>query len=151
MISVQVAKLLGLRQTPDERSRPDHPADAQSGKGDLRKTPDQNRPGPGAGDLADGRQRLAFVSERAVDIIFDQQDARVLGDTRNVLPGPTAQRNACGILKVRRDYGYPGPVIVYGALKFIRIHPAWTDRHADGLYSSRAERIPQPRLHRVLD
>src|SRR5690349_18396542 len=64
LIGVEVAPLLDLRETRNDRSRRNYPADTQTRESNLRKASEQNRT-PGNIQLLDGRKWFAFVPKVA--------------------------------------------------------------------------------------
>ena len=77
MIGVQVAPLAGVHQFRGQRAGAMIQPTRSPGKRDLRKTADQNRAVP-VSRAAERRQRLAFVTEIAVDVVLDNRDPLML-------------------------------------------------------------------------
>src|ERR1035437_33229 len=106
LVGMQIGGLLGLAQAVDEGLRPHHPAHPQPRETHLGKAAEQH----GAAvlvQLLEGRQRLAFIAELTIGVVFHYRYVRRAGGLEQLVPGRQGQGCARGVLEIRGHHQEP--------------------------------------------
>src|SRR6266478_5206277 len=102
LIGMQIAPQLGFGKACNQRARADDPAHSQPGESEFRKTAQQHCIAACV-ELLDGRDRLAFIGQRTVDIVFHYDYSGCLRDTEKCLPRCYWKCCAGWVLKIGSD------------------------------------------------
>jgi MoaA/NifB/PqqE/SkfB family radical SAM enzyme len=150
LVRMQVGPLLQFGEAFNKDARAKDPANAQTGKGDLRKTANLDD-GSGGIEGLEGRKRVALITKFPINVVLDHRHARAGSELKKGFASGERDGSTGRVLEVGGDDKETGAFTADKAVESVEIKSLRSDGNAHYAHPGTKEDVPETGIDRILD